>query len=409
MEFKSDIQATYASAPPTWSIETNSLGTVSTTATIIPVVSTTDFPNAGKIIVQGMGERVRYSSKISYLNYAATIGPITDLDTVIPINQTAAYNSQTIIKIDNELMNFVSSSGSTVLGYWTLNGDLADTDNVVLVKDNPTSLFPTQSGLIGIDGTEYVSYASITPNTGTNQLDGSIDDTVTTITVDSTSSFASSGFILIESEIIKYTGKTETDFTGCIRGSRGSTNDSHADNTIVTQIGSLNGCVRGLYGSSAANWTNGDSIDYLPTLTVVRGAYSTTPASYVNSTDVDVCASFNNCTRGVNNTTPTQINPNTQINNDIWTIEAPVRLKAISISSNGSGEGFLSLSTGSSWDLDDSVFLKINVKNNKLYTLNLPNDGIIFPKGIYLYDWNNIYSITLYTDKYSKPGLTAGN
>ena len=407
MEFKSDIQATYADAQP-WEINTTTAGYISATDTIIPVVSVSGF-NTGNGQCNAVGEIFRYSFSTPYLNYAATLGPITDLDTVIPINQTAAYNSQTIIKIDNELMNFVSSSGSTVLGYWTLNGDLADTDTVVLVKDNPTSLFPTQSGLVGISGTEYVSYASITPSTGTNQLDGAIDDAVTTITVDSTSSFADSGFILIESEIIEYTGKTETDFTGCIRGSRGSTNASHADNTIVTQIGSLNGCVRGLYGSSAANWINGDSIDYLPTLTVIRGTYSTTPASYANSTDVDVCASFNGCTRGVNNTIATSLIKGSYINNDAWTIKAPVRLKAISVASDGTGDGFFTLSTGSAWGADDTVLLKLNVKDGKLYTLNLPNDGIIFPKGIYIYYWEHVKSMTLYTDKYSGPGLTAGN
>ena len=40
-------------------------------------------------------------------------------------------------------------------------------------------------------------------------------------------------------------------------------------------------------------------------------------------------------------------------------------------------------------------------------TLNLPEDGILFPKGIYVSTFS-VASATLLTDKYAGPGLTAG-
>ena len=45
----------------------------------------------------------------------------------------------------------------------------------------------------------------------------------TTITVDSTDGFEDNGFIRIGTEVIGYTGKTATSFTGLTRGAGGTT------------------------------------------------------------------------------------------------------------------------------------------------------------------------------------------
>jgi hypothetical protein len=64
-------------------------------------------------------------------------------------------------------------------------------------------------------------------------LDGAINSTVTTITVASTALFASAGYIIINTEVVTYTGKTSTTFTGCTRGALGTTNTSHSDLDVV--------------------------------------------------------------------------------------------------------------------------------------------------------------------------------
>lgn len=56
---------------------------------------------------------------------------------------------------------------------------------------------------------------------------------ITTITVASTTGFPTSGYIVIESETIQYSGTSATTFTGCIRGSSGTTAATHADTTAV--------------------------------------------------------------------------------------------------------------------------------------------------------------------------------
>lgn len=61
----------------------------------------------------------------------------------------------------------------------------------------------------------------------------------TPIQVTSTDGFVSSGGLIIGSEIIKYTGKTSTTFTGITRGAYGSTNVSHSSGVNVSEAQTL--------------------------------------------------------------------------------------------------------------------------------------------------------------------------
>jgi len=63
---------------------------------------------------------------------------------------------------------------------------------------------------------------------------GAITNSATTITVDSTGLFDTSGSITIDSEIITYTGKSGTTFTGCTRASGAV---AHDDNVYVYKTG----------------------------------------------------------------------------------------------------------------------------------------------------------------------------
>lgn len=70
-------------------------------------------------------------------------------------------------------------------------------------------------------------------NLGGTLLNGAVNISQTTITVDDTSNFASSGTIGIDDELISYTGKTATTFTGCTRGVLGTAASTHLDNEPV--------------------------------------------------------------------------------------------------------------------------------------------------------------------------------
>lgn len=117
------------------------------------------------------------------------------------------------------------------------------------------------------------------PRGGTDNttLNGAIDDVQSTITVASTTGFNSSGWIRIEEEIIFYTGKNATQFTGCSRGNRGTTAASHVDLSIV------NRCV---YESFVVSAVGGS------TLTVANPGYSINIG--VTGTSVDCNAGTHN-------------------------------------------------------------------------------------------------------------------
>lgn len=73
------------------------------------------------------------------------------------------------------------------------------------------------------------------PGTSSSTLNGGINNSVTTITVVSTTAFTSTGAIWINGEYITYSGKTATDFTGCVRGADGTTAASHSNGDLVSQ------------------------------------------------------------------------------------------------------------------------------------------------------------------------------
>ena len=61
-------------------------------------------------------------------------------------------------------------------------------------------------------------------------------------------------------------------------------------------------------------------------------------------------------------------------------ISQPVRLKGIIIASSGGGAGVLELSTTS--DTGDTLF-QADVPSGDVINFNFPEDGILFPKGIF--------------------------
>lgn len=88
--------------------------------------------------------------------------------------------------------------------------------------------------------------ATLTYTSGTRNV--LLDPVSTTINVDDTTGFSATGTILINAELITYTGITSTSFTGCSRGTNQSMAAYHAEDTvanpapiIVYQVTSLEG------------------------------------------------------------------------------------------------------------------------------------------------------------------------
>ncbi|OGZ09628.1 MAG: hypothetical protein A3D67_00930 [Candidatus Lloydbacteria bacterium RIFCSPHIGHO2_02_FULL_51_22] len=131
-----------------------------------------------------------------------------------------------------------------VLG-WTSGGKWEDGTNYATNKNityNPAAGTDV-TGNVGIGTASPTAKLEVTggvkivqePATLT-QLNGSINDSVTTITVDSTAGYPSAGTLLIDSEAITYTGITTTTFTGLTRGALGTTAAAHSDNAVINNF-----------------------------------------------------------------------------------------------------------------------------------------------------------------------------
>lgn len=84
-------------------------------------------------------------------------------------------------------------------------------------------------------------------------------------------------------------------------------------------------------------------------------------------------------------------------------IAQPIRLRGIIIASDNVGAGVLELRTTSQ---TGTILFTGDVPQGDVINFTFPEDGILFPKGIYCSTATNISAYTLLTDKYSGPGLT---
>ena len=85
-------------------------------------------------------------------------------------------------------------------------------------------------------------------------------------------------------------------------------------------------------------------------------------------------------------------------------IAQPIRLRGIIIASDGTGAGLLELTTTS--NTGTTLFIG-DVPSGDVVNFSFPEDGILFPKGIYCKTKTKVTAYTLLTDKFSGPSLTA--
>lgn len=94
----------------------------------------------------------------------------------------------------------------------------------------------------------------------TTALTANVTNTATTLNVTSTTGFSNTGSVIIQSEIIQYTGITATSFTGCTRGSYGSNQSTHASGTPVGSAQGSTANVATLLLMNTTDYTSGVSL-----------------------------------------------------------------------------------------------------------------------------------------------------
>ena len=142
---------------------------------------------------------------------------------VLNVGSTAGFTDATAdnpgkVKLGNEIITYTGKTATTLTGI-TRGAYNSESDSVIATTE--ISLLDSVDSL-GLSQRKTDVAAQLT-------------STSTTLTVDSTADFESNGFIRIGNELIAYTGKTATSFTGLTRGVGGTTAVQHEVDAIITQ------------------------------------------------------------------------------------------------------------------------------------------------------------------------------
>ncbi len=225
-------------------------------AVALNVGSTAGFPDTGTILVGN--EKMTYTAKTATSFTIAQSGRAAD-NTSKFTGPTAALdgaitNSTTSITIDGVTNGPFPESGTLLIGteQITYTGltitsgtrPLASGDEIVFT--GITRAANSTTAAAGNDGATVtllpeVSLVESVETMGlekrTTDIASAATASATTLTVDSTEGFEDSGFLRVGTEVISYTGKTATTFTGLSRGVAGTTAIAHSvDDQIFQEI-----------------------------------------------------------------------------------------------------------------------------------------------------------------------------
>ena len=195
-------------------------GALNDSATTVTVDSTTNFESVGTITIGS--ENITYTGKTTTTFTGCTRGADS--------TSAAAHDDDSTVSRATKWYNITRTSGAysaTADENWTstiIGGVLVLTNNY----DKPQFWELTDGIPLSSTKMQDLSYwPSLT------LLNGAVNDAVTTLTVDSTADFPTSGTVTIGTEDISYTGKTSTTFTGCTRGANSTSAAAHSDNDPV--------------------------------------------------------------------------------------------------------------------------------------------------------------------------------
>ena len=128
------------------------------------------------------------------------------------------------------LSGYSNSQPVSIDAFERLSAELTNFTVDVVMDSAVTDFWDNEDG----DGTKVrFVWGSMADGQIEDTLDGGINDSVTTITVDSTTGFPTAGRLMIGTEEIDYSGTSATTFTGATRGVNGSSAAAHSDTDVV--------------------------------------------------------------------------------------------------------------------------------------------------------------------------------
>jgi hypothetical protein len=134
----------------------------------------------------------------------------------------------------SDIDHFNIGTAGSITSTITLTNSGTDVNCDIGTRDTDTEHIYNSIYVLGYgDGVNQIVGQASAFTTNTTTLNGAHNNAVTTINVASTSLFPASGSILIGKELITYSGKTGTSFTGCTRATSSTTATAHFDGQLV--------------------------------------------------------------------------------------------------------------------------------------------------------------------------------
>ena len=173
--------------------------------------------------------------------HVGTVGPVKlnrlriDIRSIVNTRQSLAFQ---LVDLDEEITIELAASATQLMDvevvfyHGFINGsfDFADYEVISRVR---TKELKHESNVYEFTAAEVTDQMNRDIFTTFDILDGSINATDTTLTLDDATNFPSSGIVKIDDEFILYSGKSGNDLTGLSRGTESSVADSHDDDAQV--------------------------------------------------------------------------------------------------------------------------------------------------------------------------------
>ena len=227
----------------------------------------------------GVGTNLKFYISVGEAYYDIT--PVRTTGNIT--NPFTTTNGSTLVTVTDaghnaQANDFVTFSGSSAVG-GIAAADFNKEQQIVTVIDNdnytinvanaatsnagPGGGTVTATYQINTGSTDYTAgvgfgagyWGGTQIGVATTVSTGTTSNSATTINASSTTGFTANGTILIGQEIVTYTGKTATSFTGCTRGQSGTTATSHSASTAIQQSDTFIG-----WGDAATSLTDGQQL-----------------------------------------------------------------------------------------------------------------------------------------------------
>ena len=181
------------------------------------------------VIVTDAGNGVQVGDFVCFSGAVSLGGNIT----------APVLNQEYQVKTVTSNNTYTITATATANGSDSGNGGSAVIGNYQLTSGNTTFTYGTGWGAGGYGGSTGPSASTALSGTlaaiAFTSSTAALTTTSTTVSVVSTSGFTATGSILIETEVISYTGVTATTFTGCTRGASGTAAAAHTAAVGVSQ------------------------------------------------------------------------------------------------------------------------------------------------------------------------------